>query len=115
SDVVEEDNENETDGEVDEEDTDVDDPSSEEEAIEEDLEDDVSEADAEDATPRSTVWIRPATANGVATISPEDLESVGDNGVLAVSFDSSLSHVDRLHLSSADIQEIKERNVTLLI
>ncbi|GAA0367171.1 hypothetical protein GCM10008932_18970 [Alkalibacterium iburiense] len=115
SEVVEEDNENETDGEEDGENSDVDDPSSEEEASEEELEDDESESETDDATPRSTVWIRPAVANGVATVSPEDIESVGDSGVLAVSFDSTLSHVDRLHLSSADIQEIKERNVTILI
>lgn len=89
------------------------DEGNEEEASEELEEDDDSEED--DSTTRSTVWIRPSASNGVATISQEDLESVGDNGVLAVSFDSSLGRISRLNLSETDIQEIKDRNITLLI
>lgn len=95
----------------------------EEETIEEDTDEDSSEEiedesetdDSDESATRSTVWIRPSATNDVATISQEDLESVGDNGVLAVSFDSTLSHIDRLQLSATDIQEIKERNITLLI
>lgn len=64
---------------------------------------------------QSTVWMRPSDTNGVATIENEDILAVADNGVLAISFDSSLSHLERVSLSAEQVSEIRERNITLLI
>ncbi|WP_368646431.1 S8 family serine peptidase [Alkalibacterium putridalgicola] len=79
------------------------------------------EAPAEDSEeteapePQRTVWIRPSETNGVATIAEEDIQAVAENGVLAVSFDASLGHIDRISLSSDQIQTLKEKNVALLV
>lgn len=93
-----------------------DDSSSEEEPTEdqesEDLQDDASDADD---LLQSTVWIRPSDANGMAVIDDEDLAAVADNGVLAISFDSSLEYIERVNLTPEQVESIRSRNITLLI
>lgn len=98
-----------------------DDSSPEEEPTEdqdsEDSQDDASDADEEDEDDllQSTVWIRPSDANGMAVIDDEDLASVADNGVLAISFDSSLEYIERVNLTPEQVESIRSRNITLLI
>ncbi|WP_143058690.1 S8 family peptidase [Alkalibacterium putridalgicola] len=94
-----------------EEEIDEDEPadSSDDEAPAEDSE------ETEEPAPQRTVWIRPSETNGVATIVEEDIQAVAENGVLAVSFDASLGHIDRISLSSDQIQTLKEKNVALLV
>jgi subtilisin family serine protease len=112
----------ETDEAAEEEPADSDDTEQEEE-IEEDEPADSSddEAPAEDSeeteepAPQRTVWIRPSETNGVATIVEEDIQAVAENGVLAVSFDASLGHIERISLSSDQVQTLKEKNVALLV
>lgn len=81
---------------------------------EEIAEDDTDETDEEPRQHR-TVWVRPSETNGVATIAEEDIQSVAENGVLAVSFDASLSHIERISLSSKQVSTLKEKNVALLV
>lgn len=83
---------------------------------EEDNEADEDEDEEEDHNnQQSTVWIRPSDTNGTATIDEQDISAVADNGVLAVSFDSSLSHLERVSLTADQVASIRERNITLLI
>lgn len=95
-----------------------DDDSDEENATEapsdaEDNEENIEED--EDALQHSAVWIRPSETNGVATVAEEDIDAVSTNGVLAISFDSTLGHIDRISLTREQISRLKEKNVTLLI
>ncbi|GEN50209.1 S8 family peptidase [Alkalibacterium pelagium] len=101
-----------------------DDSSPEEEPTEdqdsEDSQDDASDADEEDEAEeeeplQSTVWIRPSDTNGMAVIDDEDLEAVADNGLLAISFDSSLEYIERVSLTPEQVESIRSRNITLLI
>lgn len=112
----------ETDEAAEEEPADSDDTEQEEETDEDEPADSTNdEATAEDSeeteepAPQRTVWIRPSETNGVATIAEEDIQAVAENGVLAVSFDASLGHIDRISLSSDQIQTLKEKNVALLV
>lgn len=84
---------------------------------EEDTEADDSETDEDEDShsQQSTVWMRPSDTNGTATIQNEDILAVADDGVLAISFDSSLSHLERVSLTAEQVSDIKERNITLLI
>lgn len=61
------------------------------------------------------VWIRPDINEKSAVLTNEDLESVADNGVLAVSFDYAMDDIEQLALSEDQIREIRERNISLLI
>jgi len=96
-----------------------DDSSPEEEPAEdqesEDGQDDASDADEEEEPLQSTVWIRPSEMNGMAVIDDEDLEAVADNGLLAISFDSSLEYIERVNLTPEQVESIRSRNITLLI
>ncbi|EXJ23373.1 serine alkaline protease [Alkalibacterium sp. AK22] len=73
------------------------------------------EEPSEDELLQSTVWIRPTDSNGIATIDDDDIAGVADNGVLAISFDSSLAHLQRVSLSSEQTAMLRERNISLLI
>ncbi|OJF90303.1 S8 family peptidase [Alkalibacterium sp. 20] len=69
----------------------------------------------DDPAQHSTIWIRPSETNGVATVAQEDIEAVPNNGVLAISFDSSLGHIERISLSREQVKILKDKNVTLLV
>ncbi|MER2063495.1 MAG: S8 family serine peptidase [Alkalibacterium sp.] len=73
------------------------------------------ETTEEEPEQHRTVWVRPSDTNGVATIAEEDIQSVAENGVLAVSFDSTLAHISRISLSREQIETLKEMNVSLLV
>lgn len=98
--------ETETDTEEDRDGTDTDGENTNEDEEAETVEDDLLQ---------STVWIRPTDSNGIATIEDDDIAGVADNGVLAVSFDSSLAHLQRISLSSNQTAMLRERNISLLI
>lgn len=80
----------------------------------EDLEDNEIEDDEEE-TLQTTVWLRPSDTNGLATINDNDILAVAENGVLAISFDSTLEYIQNVSLTSEQISLIRERNITLLI
>lgn len=81
----------------------------------EDSEFDDTEEEEDQAPLQTTVWIRPSDTNGIATIDDDDILAVADSGVLAISFDSTLSHIQNVSLTSDQIDLIRERNITLLI
>ncbi|WP_423190173.1 S8 family peptidase [Alkalibacterium sp. f15] len=86
---------------------------SEEEDFYSNNENEIEEND--DPAQHSTIWIRPSETNGVATVAQEDIEAVPNNGVLAISFDSSLGHIERISLSREQVKILKDKNVKLLI
>lgn len=104
------DDESETEESDMEDDTESDDVESEDDTLE-----DTDEDEEDHNNQQSTVWIRPSDTNGTATIDEQDISAVADNGVLAVSFDSSLSHLERVSLTADQVYSIRERNITLLI
>ena len=73
------------------------------------------EDEADEEPLQTTVWIRPSDTNGMAVIDDEDLEAVADNGLLAISFDSSLEYIERVNLTPEQVESIRSRNITLLI
>lgn len=87
---------------------------SENEGTEEEPEEDTA-SDEADHEHHSTIWIRPSETNGVATVAEEDIKAVPSNGVLAISFDSSLGHIDRIRLSREQVKDLKDKNITLLV
>ncbi|MCC5893958.1 MAG: S8 family peptidase [Alkalibacterium sp.] len=103
--------------ESEEETTDTDDErdSADEESLDEEETDDLEEDLEDEETLQTTVWIRPYDSNGIATIDDEDILAVADSGVLAISFDSTLAHIQSVSLSADQIDLIRERNITLLI
>gem|GEM_PF-1092740 len=92
----------------------ADDESEEEEPTDQEQDEETAEEETE-PEPHRTVWVRPSETNGVATIAEEDIQSVADNGVLAVSFDATLSHVERISLSSEQVTTLKDKNIALLV
>lgn len=62
-----------------------------------------------------TVWVRPTEREGMAALNDEDLAAVADNGSLAVSFDYSMSSLTDLQLSEKQVQEVKARNLTIMV
>nr|WP_244244614.1 S8 family peptidase [Marinilactibacillus kalidii] len=63
----------------------------------------------------NAVWIRPGEREGSAILTEEDFASVADNGVIAVSFDATMANIDQLSLSADQVQQLRERNISLLI
>ncbi len=123
--IVEVPNEEETDsGSVTDETTDSETPTEDsaieegdtETSLEEEIEDESEdETDELDFTSSSTVWIRPYEASGLGLITTEDIESVADHGVLAISFDSTLNNVQRVSLTKEQVSLLKSKGITLLI
>lgn len=76
---------------------------------------DEEEDDEEEDETSSAVWIRPSNTNGIATIDEEDLAAISDNGTIAISFDSSISHLTHVNLTAEQVAEIRERGINVLI
>ncbi|WP_462226919.1 S8 family serine peptidase [Alkalibacterium sp.] len=92
-----------------------DDADSEEDETADETDEDNADDEEDHNDQQSTVWIRPSDTNGTATIDDQDISAVADDGVLAISFDSSLSHLERVSLTAEQVAGIRERNITLLI
>lgn len=89
-----------------------------ESTVEEDTneEEDAEDSDDEESADLSSaVWIRPSNSNGIATIEDGDLEAIADNGTIALSFDSSITHLTRVVFTPQQVAEIRERGITVLI
>ncbi|SFJ94393.1 Subtilase family protein [Marinilactibacillus piezotolerans] len=98
-----------------EEEPDKDDESEGSSETEEPADDSDSSNDQEVDVSENAVWIRPDVNGKSAIFTNEDLESVADNGVLAVSFDYAMDDIEQLDLSKEQINEIRERNISILI
>lgn len=75
---------------------------------------DSNEDEEEEETSRA-VWVRPNETDGRATVDDQYLGEVADGGTLAVSFDSSIDHITELYLSAEQIEDIRERELSVLI
>ncbi|GEK91095.1 S8 family serine peptidase [Alkalibacterium kapii] len=71
--------------------------------------------DKEQSLQQKTVWVRPQEANGTAKVTDKDLMAVAENGVLAVSFDASLSHLDCIQLSREQVEMVRDKHIVLLV
>lgn len=98
-----------------EEEPDKDDESEGSSETEEPADDSDSSDDQEVDVSENAVWIRPDVNGKSAIFTNEDLESVADNGVLAVSFDYAMDDIEQLDLSKEQISQIRERNISILI
>ncbi|MDN6730441.1 MAG: S8 family serine peptidase, partial [Alkalibacterium sp.] len=67
------------------------------------------------AAQQKTVWIRPSETKGAATVADEDIKGIAENGVLAISFDASLKHIDQVNLSHDQVDILRNKNIILLI
>jgi len=70
---------------------------------------------SEEIPTQSTVWVNPNADGSQSTLNFDAIKSVSDNGTLAISIDSSMLDVNELVLSSNQVNQIIERNISILI